>query len=126
MKETYEKFAQKQINVKVVLQSDPIKIKDILNDNPLPYGIICDPQCDIYKEFEIKPAESMLKLAGGIKTVSKINRAKKRGLEHGEYEGNELQLPALFIIDETSSIVYAKYARNLGDYPSAEEIAALV
>lgn len=68
----------------------------------------------------------MPKLVGGVKTSSKINRAKKRGLEHGEYEGEELQLPALFIVDETGTIVYAKYARNLGDLPSAEEIAAMV
>jgi hypothetical protein len=32
----------------------------------------------------------------------------------------------LFIIDETGTIVYAKYAKNLGDLPSAEEIAAMV
>ena len=126
MKESYEKFAQKQINLKVVLQSDPVKLKEKLEENPLPYQIICDPKCDFYKEFEIKPAKSMLKLAGGLKTVSKISRAKKRGLEHGEYEGDELQLPALFIIDESGTIVYAKYARNLGDFPSAEDIAALV
>ena len=126
MKESYEKFAQKKIDLKVVLQSDPVKLKEKLEAKPLPYEIICDPQGNFYKEFEIVPAESMLKLAGGLKTVSKINRAKKRGLEHGEYEGDELQLPALFIIDETGTIVYAKYARNLGDFPSAEEIAALV
>ena len=126
LKENFEKFTEKNSSLKVVLQSDPASLKEKLDKDPLPYEIICDPQGELYKEFEIEPAGSMPKLVGGVKTLSKINRAKKRGLEHGEYEGEELQLPALFIVDETGTIIYAKYARNLGDLPSAEEIAAMV
>lgn len=126
LKENYEKFTQKNVILNVVLQSDPLSLREKLNADPLPYEIICDPKEELYKRFDIKPAASMLKLAGGVKTIAKINKAKKRGLEHGEYEGEELQLPALFIIDETGTIVYAKYAKNLGDLPSAEEIAAMV
>lgn len=126
LKESYEIFLDNNINLKVVLQSDPDKLKDTLGENPLPFEIICDPEQELYKEFEIGSAVSKLKLAGGAKTLVKINKAEKLGLVHGEYEGEELQLPAIFIIDENGTIEYTKYAKNLADMPSAKDIIILL
>lgn len=125
LKEIHEKFQDKNVNVKVVLQSDPHKLKALLDENPLPFEIICDPEKKLYQKFEIAPAGSKLKLAGGLKTILKMNKAKKLGLQHGAYEGEELQLPALFIIDKTGTIEFAKYCKSLADLPSVSEIAGL-
>ena len=48
------------------------------------------------------------------------------GLSHGEYEGNELQLPAMFIIDENNKVIYSHYAEDGADIPRAKEVLNMV
>ena len=48
------------------------------------------------------------------------------GYSHGKYEGEELQLPALFILAPDMGIEYARYAKNLADLPDAAGIAKLL
>ena len=50
--------------------------------------------------------------------------AKKLGLEHGAYEGNELQLPAVFLLDRGMNVVYAHRAKNAGDMPEIADLLA--
>ena len=46
----------------------------------------------------------------------------ENGYEHGDYEGNEAQLPAFFAVDGEMNVLEAHYARNLGDMPFAKEV----
>ena len=55
-----------------------------------------------------------------------MTEAKNMGLSHGEYEGNELQLPAVFIIDENNKVIYSHYAEDGADIPRAREILDIV
>lgn len=106
----------------VVLQSDPALLAGQLKREDLPFDIICDPDQTLYKQFEIKPAESKLKLADPG-TVLKIGKAKAAGFEHGANEGDELQLPAVFVLDSARQITYAHYGVSAGDVPSPEQLA---
>ena len=47
-------------------------------------------------------------------------------MEHGEYEGNEDQLPAAFVIESDLTVSYAYYAKTAGDIPDVDEFAALL
>lgn len=123
--ESYDKFEERGIDLKIVLQSSRENMVENLKEKEFSYDIICDPNEELYKKFEIDPAKSMLKLAG-VKVVGKVLKAKKAGIEHGEYEGNELQLPAIFIMDEDSNILYAHYGKNGADIPDAIEVLKLV
>ena len=110
----------------VVLQSDPTSLAEKLGDEQaLPFPIVCDPDQKLYKEFAIAPAASMAKMAD-LKMIGRIIKATKLGFKHGEYEGDEQQLPAAFVVDGDRKILYARYAKSVSDMPDAAELAKLL
>ena len=119
-------FAAKGAQLMVVLQSDPNLVKEEAPLGTFPYEIACDPSQAVYKQFEIEPAKNMLSLIGGglVSAVKKMNAAKKFGFAHGEYEGNEQQLPAMVLVDENGTITFSHYAKNLVDLPGVDEMLA--
>ena len=119
-------FAAKDAQLMVVLQSDPNLVKEEAPAGTFPYELACDPTQAVYKKFDIEPAASMGKLVGGglFKALKKMKAAKKFGFEHGEYEGNEQQLPAMVLVDENGIVTFSHYAKNLVDMPSVDEMLA--
>ncbi|MBQ1467225.1 MAG: redoxin domain-containing protein [Solobacterium sp.] len=126
----YDEFTAKGAQVYVLMQSDPQHIKDDLErtNATLPFEIICDPEMKIYEALEIKPAESMEALLGGQMEKLKVKgaAAKEAGFSHGDYEGNEQQLPAMFILDEEGKATYVRYAENIVDLPTVDEVLELL
>ena len=57
-------------------------------------------------------------------------RARREAYEvkfvHGEYEGNELQLPATFVVEPDLTITFAEYHKGNGGVPSPDELAELL
>jgi Peroxiredoxin len=121
----YKEFEEKGAKVLVVLQSKPELIAEQITKETFAFDIVCDPEQKLYKEFEIMPAKSKL---GMVSTglFSKMKEAKALGLEHGEYEGDEQQLPALFLLGNSGEIMYAHYAKNLTDMPTLDAMLNLV
>ncbi|OON86986.1 peroxiredoxin [Oribacterium sp. C9] len=109
----------------VVLQSDPQKIAKDMEEKQLPFEIICDPEMKLYREFEIPCAESMKAMADA-KTMLKVGKATMAGLKHGDYEGEELQLPATFVMDSEGKISYSHYGKSAGDVPAPKELKELI
>ena len=110
----------------VVLQSDPKGLAEKLEkEDALPFSIICDPDQKLYRQFCIEPAASMAKMAD-LKMVGRIVKATKLGFRHGEYEGNEQQLPAAFVLDGERKLLYAHYAKSVSDMPDPAELAKLL
>lgn len=109
----------------VVLQSDPDALASQLPEGSLPFAIVCDPDQLLYKQFAINAASGKGELIGG-NTLVKIVRAKAAGFQHGAYEGEELQLPAVFVVDSDRSILYAHYGKNAADLPAPDELAVLL
>lgn len=126
MEDLIEKFNQLNVDVKIVLQSSKEILTKELGAKPVSYDIISDPDQTLYKEFELGEAADMEELGASPKLVEKVRKTRKAGYEHGEYEGNEMQYPALFIKDENDVIEYAHYAKDIADIPSSEEILGLV
>ena len=126
--QNYERFKEKNAQVFVVLQSEAEHLKKELAETPVPFTIISDPDLKIYDLFEIRPAKSKAALAGTnlIKTIRKLSAAGKAGFKHGDYEGIEEQLPAMFIIDESGTVQYAHYAGSIADMPSVAEVLDLL
>ncbi len=126
----YQEFLDRNAQVYVVMQSDPEHVRKDLESSQekLPFEIICDSDQLIYNTLDIKPAASKLKLAGGslMKLVQKGREAGKAGFAHGDYEGNELQLPAMFIVEEDGTVSYARYAKNIVDMPTVDEVLKLL
>lgn len=110
----------------IVLQSEPEELRKQLGvASPFPFEIICDPTESLYRRFEILPAKDKLKMVGP-KTMIKIAKVQAAGYEHGKSEGEELQLPAAFVLTPGLSVTYAHYAKTIDDIPDAEELHKLL
>lgn len=109
----------------VVLQSDPAKLAAQLKEAPLPFEIISDPEGKLYRLLDIAPAECKEKM-GNAATRAKKEKAIAAGFQHGEFEGDELQLPAAFVLEPDGTVTYAHYGVAVGDQPSAEELEELL
>ena len=49
-----------------------------------------------------------------------------QGIQHGDYEGDEMQLPAAFAVDAERKVIWAHYGQGLGDTPDAAKIAQVL
>ena len=123
-------FQAKNAQVFVVLQSTPEIAAEGSTRFDLPFGIICDPEGELYKLYEVGSAGSADAMAernrnAAPDAAAKLNakRAKfdEYKLEHGAYEGDEYQLPAYFMLDADMNILRSHRAQSLGDMPTAEE-----
>jgi peroxiredoxin len=127
IKERYGEFVALGAQVLVVLQSRPEIVNADLKGDEVPYEIITDPDQKIYRQFSIEAAATKDGLrpsdpADVKKWEAKRELVKAGGFVHGKYEGDENQLPALFIVDKAGNIEYAHYAANIADLPGIDEV----
>ena len=120
----YDEIEQKGYKLFVVMQSDTDHVRKELKAHETLFEIICDNTFDIYNTLEIAPAVSREELVGDAldKLKEKGGKAREAGFAHGDYEGNELQLPALFITDGNLLVGYAHYGKNIMDMPTVDEL----
>ena len=117
----HDEIKSKNAQLYIVLQSKPQTIKNATTEERFPFDIICDPDQELYKLYDIGSMTDET-----VRDEEKMAIARARiqasGLVHGEYEGNEQQLPALLIIDKDMNVLYDKYSDNLTDMPSPAEV----
>lgn len=119
----YAELQQAGGKLLVVLQSDADLLRQELEgNNSFPFDIVCDPKGDLYRQFDILPAASKAKMAGPG-TLAKIAKATAAGHRHGRYEGDELQLPAAFVLGADRHVLFAHYAKTVDDVPNAHQLA---
>lgn len=121
----YDEIKKTGGQILVALQSDPALVHEQIKDQSVPFEIICDKDQKLYREFDIRPAESMENMIDE-KGKEKIVQATAAGFKHGEYEGNELQLPAVFVIDAERNLTYVHYSETASDVPTSEELVGLL
>ncbi len=121
----YGAIGDSQGQLLIVLQSDRERLGRQLERNGLPFDLICDPKGELYRRFEIRAAASREELLGPG-TMEKLQSARAAGFSHGDYEGEELQLPAAFVVDGELQIRYAHYGRTADDLPDAQELAEIL
>lgn len=121
----YNEFRGKDAKVYIVLQSDPKLIKESIEEKDMPFDIICDPNQRFYNQYKINPAKSKFGMIS-INAIKKVIKGQKMGIKHGKYEGNELQLPAVFFIDEEGIYRYVHYGKDVADIPTIDEMLTLI
>ena len=124
----YREFVQKGAQVFVVMQSDEEHLRNSMSPTDLPFEIVCDSDQTFYDTLMIHSAASMEALAGTMtdRLQAKGALADQYGFTHGDYEGNELQLPAMFIVGEDRQILYVHYATELADMLEIDEVLDLL
>lgn len=121
----HEKIARAGGQLLVALQSDPEKLAQTLAPGDLPFDLLCDPAGAFYKLLDIRPAASPAGLADAG-TLVKLAKVKAGGFAHGEYEGDELQLPAAFVFGPDLTLTHVHYGTSAGDVPTPSRLAALL
>ncbi len=107
------------------MQSTPENALSRLAEMGVKFTVVMDPEQDIYELYQVGAAatkEEMLSAAA----MDKVREARGLGIVHGAYEGNELQLPALFIVDRDARVLYAHYGKDGADLPGNEELLAIL
>lgn len=124
----HAEFVAKGAQLFVVMQSDPAVVREDLKDAEVPFDIVCDPEMKIYKKFEILPAASMEAMGGTDKErlAAKFAAVQASGFSHGKYEGDELQLPAVWVVEADGTLSFVKYAESLVDIPTADELLEIL
>ena len=123
----YEKFRAKDAQILVVLQSKPEILSAGIDAHNIPFALISDPEQKLYPLYQVEAADGYDGLKAGMteedgaKFEAKIARANAAGLTHGEYEGNEYQKPAYFLIDQDMNLLKEHLAKNIADMPLAED-----
>ena len=126
--QNYAEFEKRDTEVFVVMQSDPAHLHEALKDTPVPFRFISDPGMAFYKALQIDPAKDDDELCGIDKTWwrSKRQRADEMGFAHGEVEGTDMQLPAMFIVAADGTVSYAHYARCIPEIPTVPQMLDLL
>lgn len=117
----YPRYQERGLKVFVVLQSAPETIRQQLEKDYQPFTVICDEKQTLYQRLGIEPAKSREELIGGM-SAEKVARAHSMGFTHGEYEGEEMQLPAVFVLDENRKVLFCHYGSNAADIPDVDVV----
>ena len=118
----YEEIKAKGGELIVVLQSTPESVKNQLGEENLPFPVICDPEKKVYEELGVEKAKNTRKLVGSLKTLPEAAYMVTHGFKHGEYEGEELQLPAVFVVKPDLRLTFAHYGKSVADVPDADAV----
>lgn len=113
-----KEIAEKGVQVFVVFQSAPSTVRESLTD--FPFEIICDPTQALYRRFHVLPArtkEEFLDVAHFAEAHKAFQEKKQDlGLVHGAYEGDELQRPAIFLLDAKNADRLPPLCRQFDGY----------
>ena len=130
--EQYARFKEKNAQIVLVLQSSvEIMRSQTTPDNP-PFDIVCDPTMGLYQTYDLKVAASKEELIDRndekamARLTYKRSKAAEHGITHGEYEGEELQLPAVFLLDKEMNVLHAHRANTITDMPDVDGMMELL
>lgn len=122
----YHRFREKNAQFILVLQSTAETIRNQSQD--FPFDVACDPEGKLYELYGVKSASSALKMINPLdkKLWKKAALLLKHKLKHGDYEGNEQQLPALFLLDKKMNLLHSHLANSISDMLSIDEMIQLL
>ncbi len=120
-RESWEALKKEGWQVMLAVQSPAERAGDIAGEGGLPFPVICDPEGELYRKFEILPAASQEAVGDPAVIAERVARAESLGLSAGVKEGEGLQLPALFAVDAGGTVRYVHYGKSYYDLPGLEE-----
>jgi len=116
------RFARKGIRLVVVVQSTPKRAAEVHLKQSLPFMLVPDRERVLYQRFEV-PRGGLKEFAAPAALMASI-RATFKGHLHGKIEGDELQIPASFLLAADGSILFAHYGKDISDFGDVDELLA--
>lgn len=120
----FDQFKKRMVGLIVALQSEPETVKKVVGKNGLPFPIACDPNEEIFKLYGVLPGSIFRYITP--RTILSAVRSIAKGYRHGKYEGEERQLPAVFLVGKDKKILYAYYGKNVADVPGNKALLKIV
>jgi peroxiredoxin len=120
----HSRFTAAGASVYVVLQSEAATITEAASREDIPFVLILDPGQGLYAAYGIGSREEGKEYTAAHQEKKK--RAIAQGFSHGKYEGNEQQLPAIFILDKDHTVVFAHYGEEVSDVPDQERLLEIL
>ena len=117
----YDDFKSHGAELVIVTQSSLDRLAGFSVDNYFKFKVLSDTNRQSYRDYHVGHG-----LMGMLspKNIGPVIRSLIKGYKHGRFEGNELQYPAQFILDENQIVVFAHYGRTISGSLSAEELLA--
>jgi len=115
-----EKYQVNDLRLIVVFESTVDRTQKYMTRKGLSLDILVDEQRKLYDLFDVQPGGVLKMLNPNV--LKKAGEATIKGHMHGAFEGNELQLPAAFIIDKDKTFSYVNYGEHPADTVSTDSI----
>jgi len=106
-----QKYAERGIELFAVVQSTENRVKDYSRKKGVKFHLISDRPCQLYQRYQVAKGGISALLAPQVALASM--RATLKGNFHGPFEGEELQKPAVFIIDPAGNLAFLEYGKNI-------------
>lgn len=103
-----------------VVQTRPQIIEESIEEDHLPYTLICDPEGELYEHFGVESEKNWLK-SYSFHALKILKKAKKQGFE--EKRSEPQQLPLTAVIAPEGKVLFAHYGKSMTDLP--ENCAAI-
>jgi len=123
LEEELDQFKGQNLQLLVILETRPDRAHLYLEKRDMHVELVPDLERKLYDLYDVK--------SGGVlpmlnpKVLSKATKATIKGHMHGPFEGNELQLPAAFIIGKDGKIKFTHYGAHPADtIPTADILSA--
>lgn len=121
----YASLQKEGWDVVFAVQSTPENARPIAQRLKIPFQVICDPEAELYRRFQVDPAPSQAEMGDQEGLAAAIQRAEAMGIQKGPAEGNPLQLPAVFVLEKDGTVLFSHYAKTALDLPSMEELTKI-
>ena len=108
-----DKYNLNDLKLLVVFESTPDRTQKYINRKGLHLDIITDAKRKLYDLYDVQPGGYLKMLNPQV--LKKAGEATLKGHMHGAFEGNELQLPAAFIINKDRHFSYVNYGNHPAD-----------
>ena len=120
MRREQDELRKAGIDVVLVGSGSPEKAGSFRHDFEVPFPIVCDPDCVLYKKYGLKDMKTcdFFSPSLAVKTLKVL----AEGYGHKSGQGPERQLPGVFIIDTGGKVRFAHYAADAADNPSPQEL----
>ncbi|PCI45385.1 MAG: hypothetical protein COB51_08935 [Moraxellaceae bacterium] len=114
------RFSNRELRLLVVFESTMERTQKYTVRKGLQLDIIPDITRQLYNQFDVRSGRFISMLNPNV--LKKAGEATIKGHMHGAFEGNELQLPAAFIIDTTQTFSYVNYGVHPADAVETDQI----
>jgi len=111
LKTSRGKYQTKGVEIFVVAQSTLNRVRQYAQKKGIDFFLIGDYEKRLYALYQVFPGGISALLSPKV-LVATI-RATLKGNLHGKFEGDELQKPAVFIIDPEGKLAYVEYGRDI-------------